>query len=303
MGRSAGGEGDRVASADAGGDDGAHGPESTGRGDDPDRVGTQPREDEPGGASEPDVLLDVPHLSVDEIHLEVEDLRAHVSLQAEVLDLVKLNVGADVDLGRVSLTITGVEAEALLKVRLDTVARILGRVLTTIDRNPQILEQIVRSVEPAIEGVGEAAGELGRGAGGAVEHAGEGAGEAVRHVGRGAEGAVDELGSGAGQAARDVGRGTSEAVEDVGSTAANAGRDVARTVRDTTSTGSEDTREAGDEERDSGAESDREEGPPRRERPPAGSPSDSGEPGRDVRKRRRDPPSRPRMSRRRDRPP
>ncbi|MYW43568.1 hypothetical protein GT346_09540, partial [Streptomyces sp. SID161] len=84
----------------------------------------------------PDVYLDVPVLKVDEIDLDVEDLRAHVSLQAEVLDLLKLNVGADVSLGRVHLGISGVEAQAQLKVRLDNVALIIDRVLTTLDRNP-----------------------------------------------------------------------------------------------------------------------------------------------------------------------
>src|SRR5699024_2462265 len=53
---------------------------------------------------ETDVLLDVPEVKVDEIELEVENLRASVSLQAEVLDLLTLKVGADVELGRVGLT-------------------------------------------------------------------------------------------------------------------------------------------------------------------------------------------------------
>src|SRR5687768_17269273 len=43
---------------------------------------------------EPDVLLDVPVVKVDEINFELEDLRARVSLQAEVLDLLQLSVGA-----------------------------------------------------------------------------------------------------------------------------------------------------------------------------------------------------------------
>ncbi|MFI9810068.1 hypothetical protein ACIHEJ_38210 [Streptomyces sp. NPDC052301] len=47
-----------------------------------------------------------------------------VALQAEVLDLLKLNVGADVTPGRVPLGISGVEAQAQLKVRLDNVALI-----------------------------------------------------------------------------------------------------------------------------------------------------------------------------------
>jgi hypothetical protein len=61
----------------------------------------------PGGESslEPDVLLDVPQLRVEEIILEVEDLRAHVSVQAEVLNLLRLSVGADVQLGGVHLEI------------------------------------------------------------------------------------------------------------------------------------------------------------------------------------------------------
>ncbi len=87
------------------------------------------------GGEEPDVLLDVPVVKVDEITFEVEELRARILLQAEVLDLLKLNVGADVFIGHVGLEIKGVEAQALLKVRLDNVARILDRVLTTIDRN------------------------------------------------------------------------------------------------------------------------------------------------------------------------
>lgn len=58
------------------------------------------------------MLLDVPMLKVEEMALEVEDLEAHVSLQAEVLSLLKLQVGADVSLGRVSLDIKGVEAVA-----------------------------------------------------------------------------------------------------------------------------------------------------------------------------------------------
>jgi hypothetical protein len=93
--------------------------------------------------AEPDVLLDVPQLRVEEIILEVEDLRAHASVQADVLNLLRLSVGADVQLGGVHLEIKGVEAQALLKVRLDKVAEIINRVLATIDRNPKIIDQIV----------------------------------------------------------------------------------------------------------------------------------------------------------------
>src|SRR5215212_12205498 len=44
-------------------------------------------------ADEPDVLLDVSELEVDRISLEVENLRAHVSVLAELANLVSLSVG------------------------------------------------------------------------------------------------------------------------------------------------------------------------------------------------------------------
>jgi hypothetical protein len=113
-------------------------------------------------SAEPDVLLDVPQLRVDEIILEVEDLRAHVSVQADVLNLLRLSVGADVQLGGVHLEIKGVEAQALLKVRLDKVAEIINRVLATIDRNPEIVAQIVAPL-------GAAASELEGTVGSSVE--------------------------------------------------------------------------------------------------------------------------------------
>jgi hypothetical protein len=170
-------------------------------------------------SEQPDVLLDAPVVKIDELNLEVEELRARVSLQAEVLDLLRLNVGADVFIGQVGLEIKGVEAQALLKVRLDNVARILDRVLTTIDRNPQLLEGLV-------EGTGHAIAELGEGAGSAVEEVGEGAGSAVEEVGEGAGSAVEEVGEGAGSAVEDVGEGAGAAVEDVGEGAGAAVEDV-----------------------------------------------------------------------------
>jgi len=131
------------------------------------------------GDDEPDVLLDVPVLQVEEISLEVDDLRARVALEADVLDLLKLHVGVDAELGRVQLTIKGVEAQALLKVRLDNVAGILDRVMTTIDNNPAIVERLTEQIGTAVEGVGtgagRAVGDLAAGAGSAVEDLAEGA--------------------------------------------------------------------------------------------------------------------------------
>jgi len=191
--------------------------------------------DEAGG--EPDVLLDIPVVKVDSIHLEVEDLDAQVSLQAKVLELLDIDVGVEVHLGKVKIDIKGVEAQALLKVRLDHVTAIIDRVMTTLDRNPELVESIGRAVEQVGEGAeqtlggaGEAVGELGEGAEGAVEDVGAGAGRAVGDIGESAGGAVGQLGEGAGQAVGQVGEGAGQAVgnvdEVVGSVGETAGQAV-----------------------------------------------------------------------------
>lgn len=106
---------------------------------------------------EPDVLLDVPNLSVDKIDLEVQNLRVRLSLDAKLANLLSLNAGADASIDKVKLTIAGVRAEALLKVRLDNVAAIIDRTLTTVDRNPEILNRLLQSVDNTVGTVGNVA--------------------------------------------------------------------------------------------------------------------------------------------------
>jgi hypothetical protein len=171
---------------------------------------------------EPDVVVDVPLVKVDEIHFELDDLQARLALHAEVLDLVKLSVGVHVELGKVELNIKGVEAQALLRARLDHVTAIIDRVLTTLDRNPDVLKSIGKTLEPVGEGAGKAVGEVGEGANKAVGQIGEGAGSAVEDVGEGAEGAVKDVGKGAGGAVEEVGGGAGKAVGEVGEGAGQA---------------------------------------------------------------------------------
>ncbi len=177
----------------------------------------------PGSISdtdEPDVLVDVPVVNVDELHFELDNLEARISLHAEVLDLVKLSVGVHAELGKVELSIKGVEAQALLRARLDHVTAIIDRVLTTLDRNPKLLESIGRSLEEVGAGAGQGVGQLGQGAGHAVEDVGQGAEGAVKDVGKGAGGAVQDVGGGAGQAVGDLGQGAGQAVGGLGQGAA-----------------------------------------------------------------------------------
>jgi pyruvate/2-oxoglutarate dehydrogenase complex dihydrolipoamide acyltransferase (E2) component len=95
---------------------------------------------------EPDVLLDVPNLEVERITLEVDNLRAHISVLAELANLLNLSVGADVQLGRVKLEIDGVRAQALLKVRLENVRAILEKALETLGEHPEILENLAQTL-------------------------------------------------------------------------------------------------------------------------------------------------------------
>ena len=184
-------------------------------------------ESDPGGP--PDVLLDVPELRIDLIHFELDDLDAHLAVKANVLNLVKLNVGIDVHLSRVKLDIKGVEVEAVLKARLDHVTAVVDRLMTSLDRNPELVEGLSRAISEVGQGAGEAvdktgdaAKEVGKGAEGALEDVGQGAGQAVGDVGEGAGQAVGDVGQGAGQAVGDVGQGAGQAVGDVGQGAGQA---------------------------------------------------------------------------------
>jgi hypothetical protein len=107
--------------------------------------GQEPDGQEPDG-QEPDVVLDVPEVEVDRITLEVRDLRAHVSILAELANLLNLSVGVDARLGEVKLEIEGVEAEVHLVARLKNVRAILVKALDTIGEHPEILRILVRSL-------------------------------------------------------------------------------------------------------------------------------------------------------------
>ena len=105
-------------------------------------------------SDDPAFVLEVPVLKVDELDLEVSDLKAHVALRAELADLVKINVGVDVYLDKVKLEIKGLEAEALLTIKLDQVLGTLNRALEAIDNNPQILDRVVQDVDQGAESPG-----------------------------------------------------------------------------------------------------------------------------------------------------
>jgi hypothetical protein len=104
-----------------------------------------------GSNQDPDVLLSVPNLGVDHIGLEVDNLRAHVELHAKVLDLLELDVGADVSIDKVELNIENVRVQAMLKVRLENVVKVIDRVMDTIDKNPEILTNLTAGLGKGLE--------------------------------------------------------------------------------------------------------------------------------------------------------
>jgi exonuclease VII small subunit len=117
--------------------------------------GQEPDGQEPD-TQEPDVLLDVSELEVDKISLEVDDLRAHVSILVELANLLNLSVGVDARLDQVKLEIEGVEADVVLKVRLKHIRAILEKALDTIGEHPEILRILARSISRVVrESLGE----------------------------------------------------------------------------------------------------------------------------------------------------
>ena len=130
-----------------------------------------------------DVVLEVPELSVDSIGLTVADLRATLALDANAANLVAISAGADVSIQRVELEIVGVLAQAFVYVDLDNVARIIDRVLTTLDNNPQVLTQLLSTVDQAVNTVGGVANTLLQ-PGGVAENAVGAVGQTLNNVTR-----------------------------------------------------------------------------------------------------------------------
>lgn len=110
-------------------------------------------------SEQPDVVLDIPNLSVEEITLEVDKLEAHVSLDARLANLLKITAGADASIDKVKLSIKGVKAQAALIVRLDNVKAMVDRTLETLDKNPAIIEQLGSTLDNTVSTVGGVAGQ------------------------------------------------------------------------------------------------------------------------------------------------
>lgn len=105
-------------------------------------------------SDQPDVLLDVPNLSVEQLTIQVTGLEADIALNARLANLLHLSAGANVRIQDVRVELAGVRAQATLIVRLDNVRAIIERTLQTLDNNPQIVERLLTSVDNSVGTLG-----------------------------------------------------------------------------------------------------------------------------------------------------
>ena len=106
---------------------------------------------------QPDVLLDVPNLSVEQLTIEVDNLQVDLALEARLANLLHLSAGANASIDNVKIDLRGVRAQATLIVRLDNVRAIIERTLQTLDNNPQIVTQLLSTVDNTVNTVGSVA--------------------------------------------------------------------------------------------------------------------------------------------------
>ena len=106
----------------------------------------------------PDVFLNA-SVHVGEISLLVANLSAQISLDAQVLNLLKFNAGVDLSIGRVSLLIQNVSAEVKLQARLENLVKMINSTLDSLDLNPVLAT------------LGDAVGDLAGAVGGVVDGA------------------------------------------------------------------------------------------------------------------------------------
>jgi hypothetical protein len=186
-------------------------------------------------SGDPDVCVDIRKVKVDEIYVDVEQLEAHLALRAKLGNLLQVVAGVHCSLGKVEVDIKGVEVQAKLTVRLEQLYEILDRALTTLDRNPQILESVAKTVDDAVGDIGDL-GKQALGPGGAVsqtlDDVGQAAQQAVQPGGAvsqaaggltdaagqalGPEGAVGQLGQDVGQLGQGLGQGVGQLGQGLG---------------------------------------------------------------------------------------
>ncbi|CAF9931284.1 MAG: hypothetical protein GOMPHAMPRED_005868 [Gomphillus americanus] len=115
----------------------------------------------PPNYTETDVYLNVPQLSVGKIELEVDNLSADINLNANVAQLVQINAGVKVAVQKVNITITEIDAQLELVVRLGHLVDIVQRVFSSLDLNPLLISALNNVTSIVGEVIGVVDGLLG----------------------------------------------------------------------------------------------------------------------------------------------
>jgi hypothetical protein len=84
-----------------------------------------------------DLLLDITHLNINHIKMNLEDLDAEVTVRVELTSQLHLDFSTDIKFDKVNIDLKNVEITAQIKVNLRKISQIIDRVLKSIEDNPE----------------------------------------------------------------------------------------------------------------------------------------------------------------------
>jgi hypothetical protein len=106
----------------------------------------------------PDVEIHVPELDIDRLEITLENLRAHVDVEATIgrpgNEFLNISIGVNARIDSAHIMLEDVEAEAHVIAFLDDVRVIAVRALEVLDHHPEILTGLVDVPIPDPEPVG-----------------------------------------------------------------------------------------------------------------------------------------------------
>src|SRR5215212_4339048 len=106
----------------------------------------------------PDVEIHVPELDIDRLEITLENLRAHVDVDATIgregNEFLNISIGVNARIDSAHIVLEDVEAEAHVIAYLDDVRVIVVRALEVLDHHPEILTGLVEVPIPGTGPVG-----------------------------------------------------------------------------------------------------------------------------------------------------
>ena len=101
-----------------------------------------------------DLKVDLDRLELDEVSVEVENLSASLDLKVSVANFVNVQASASAHLGKTSVEVKGLGAEAHLGVDINNVTRVVETTLKALTENPEILKVLEKTVESSVGALG-----------------------------------------------------------------------------------------------------------------------------------------------------